>query len=207
MGTPRFEPGELPFIADEQATRYALELPGRTLTIGAVSMGNPHAVLQVNDIVAAPVAEFGPLLERHPRFPIRVNVGFLEVVYRGHVRLRVFERGAGETLAYGTGACAVVAVGRRGGLLDQEVAVDLPGGRLSITWAGDDAPVWMTGPAERVFEGRIELCAHANKTCRKTPCRNISSRNTSATTPRSSTRTRRCSPRSACRIRRTARCR
>ena len=157
MGTPRFEPGELPFIADEQATRYDIELPGRTLTIGAVSMGNPHAVLQVNDIVAASVAEFGPLLERHPRFPKRVNVGFMEVVNRGHVRLRVFERGAGETLACGTGACAAVAVGRRWGLLDQEVAVDLPGGRLSITWTGDDAPVWMTGPAERVFEGRIEL--------------------------------------------------
>ena len=157
MGAPRFEPADIPFMADERAPRYEIELPGRTLTIGAVSMGNPHAVLQVHDIVAAPVAELGPLLERHPRFPQRVNVGFMEVVTRRHIRLRVFERGAGETLACGTGACAAVAVGRRWGVLDQEVAVDLPGGRLTITWTGENDPVRMTGPAERVFEGRIEL--------------------------------------------------
>src|SRR3569623_2147533 len=138
--------------------RPRIEADGRvSVAIGAVSMGNPHAVLQVNAVADAPVTELGPLLERHPRFPKRVNVGFMEIVDRGHIRLRVYERGAGETLACGTGACAAAAIGQRWGLLDSDVAVDLPGGRLTIKWHGTDHPVWMTGPAERVFEGRIEL--------------------------------------------------
>ena len=157
MGAPRLDPADIPFIADALAVRYDIDVAGRTVMIGAASMGNPHAVLQVNDIIGAPVAEFGPLLERHPRFPKRVNVGFMEVVSRNHIRLRVFERGTGETLACGTGACAAVVTGRQWGLLDQEVAVDLPGGRLTIKWGRDENPVWMTGPAEWVYEGKIEL--------------------------------------------------
>lgn len=157
MGPPRFAPGDIPFIAGEEAIQYELDVAGRRVAIGAVSMGNPHAVLQVNDVDAAPVAEVGAALECHPRFPSRVNVGFMQIVDPTRIRLRVFERGAGETLACGTGACAAVAVGRRRGLLDEEVAVDLPGGRLTVRWSGDDNPVWMTGPAERVYEGKIEL--------------------------------------------------
>src|SRR3569623_2094268 len=157
MGAPRFDPSDIPFITNGAAARYDIDLPGGRVAIGAVSMGNPHAVLQVNAVADAPVTELGPSLERHPRFPKRVNVGFMEIVDRGHIRLRVYERGAGETLASGTGACAAVAIGQRWGLLDSDVAVDLPGGRLTIKWHGTDHPVWMTGPAERVFEGRIEL--------------------------------------------------
>lgn len=157
MGAPRFNPVDIPFIATAAAARYDLDIPGRQLSVGAVSMGNPHAVLQVDSVRDAPVAELGPLIEHHPRFPKRVNAGFMEVVSPRHIRLRVYERGAGETLACGTGACAAVAVGRRWGVLDDTVSVDLPGGGLTIQWGGDDNPVWMTGPAERVFEGRIEL--------------------------------------------------
>ena len=157
MGAPRFQPADIPFIAEAAAPRYELEVGGHAFNIGALSMGNPHAVLQVKDVREAPVAQLGPLIEGHPRFPKRVNAGFMEVVSAQHIRLRVFERGAGETLACGTGACAAVAVGRRWGVLDEDVTVDLPGGSLTIHWDGDDNPVWMTGPAERVFEGRIEL--------------------------------------------------
>jgi diaminopimelate epimerase len=120
-------------------------------------MGNPHAVLQVEDVERAPVASLGPLIESHPRFPRRVNAGFMQVLDPGHLRLRVHERGAGETLACGTGACAAVAVGRRWSLLAAEVDVELPGGHLSVRWDGADGPVWMTGPAVRVYEGVIEL--------------------------------------------------
>lgn len=157
MGAPRFAPPAIPFQAEAEAASYPLDIDGHTLAIGAVSMGNPHAVLQVEDITSAPVARLGPLLEGHPRFPRRVNAGFMQIVDRGHIRLRVFERGAGETLACGTGACAAVAVGRQQGLLDDKVTVDLPGGPLRISWTGEGQPVWMTGPARTVFEGTIEL--------------------------------------------------
>lgn len=157
MGVPRFAPQEIPFEAEAPALRYKLAVGGIAATIGAVSMGNPHAVMQVADVHSAPVAELGPLIENHPRFPKRVNAGFMEVVAPDHIRLRVYERGAGETLACGTGACAAVAVGRRWGLLEETVKVDLPGGDLTIRWQGDNNPLWMTGPAVRVFEGRIEL--------------------------------------------------
>nr|MBP9602653.1 diaminopimelate epimerase [Chromatiaceae bacterium] len=156
MGAPQFNPQRIPFLAAEEADSYDLEVDDQTLRIGAVSMGNPHAVLWVDDLDQAPVARLGPLIEHHPRFPRRVNAGFMQVLDRSHVRLRVFERGTGETLACGTGACAAVAVGRRLGLLDEAVRVSLPGGDLRIAWAGGTAPVWMTGPAVSVFEGEIE---------------------------------------------------
>ncbi len=157
MGVPRFAPREIPFKAEQESLRYELLVGDTSVTIGAVSMGNPHAVTQVDSVRAAPVATLGPLIERHPRFPKRVNAGFMEVVTPQHIRLRVYERGTGETLACGTGACAAVAVGRRWGLLEESVNVELPGGNLTIRWQGDNNPVWMTGPALRVFEGRIEL--------------------------------------------------
>ncbi len=157
MGRPRFEPAAIPFEAPAPAPAYTLEVDGETVELGAVSLGNPHAVLVVADVDRAPVARLGPAIEHHPRFPARVNVGFMEVVDAAHVRLRVWERGAGETLACGSGACAAVVVGRQQGRLGDKVAVDLPGGRLEVRWAGIDAPVLLTGPATRVFEGRIEL--------------------------------------------------
>jgi diaminopimelate epimerase len=157
MGVPRFAPQDIPFTAETAALRYALMAGKTRITIGAVSMGNPHAVMRVDKAHGAPVAELGPLIESHPRFPNRVNVGFMEIVAPDHIRLRVYERGAGETLACGTGACAAVAVGRRWGMLEETVRVELPGGDLTIRWQGDNNPVWMTGPAVRVFEGRIEV--------------------------------------------------
>ena len=150
-------PAEIPFVADAEAPRYMIEIDDAVYEIGAVSMGNPHAVLQVASVDDAPVARLGPQIESHERFPERVNVGFMEVVDARHIRLRVFERGAGETLACGTGACAAVAVGRRWDLLDDEVLVDLPGGSLWVRWSGDDSSVRMTGPATHVYEGQIEL--------------------------------------------------
>ncbi len=157
MGTPQLEPADIPFIAPARAVRYPLEVAGGTVEIGAVSMGNPHAVLQVEDVATAPVARLGPLIERHERFPRRVNVEFMQVIDPAHIRLRVHERGAGETLACGTGACAAVVAGRLQGLLGERVTVELPGGTLRIDWNEEGAPVRMTGPATRVFEGRIEL--------------------------------------------------
>jgi len=157
MGPPRLVPADIPFVADAQATSYIIEADGRSWTIGAVSMGNPHAVLVVDDVASAPVERLGPIIESHPRFPRRVNVGFMAVRDRGHIDLRVYERGAGETLACGTGACAAVVAGRLQGLLDERVTVRLPGGELVISWPANDQPVWMTGPATRVFEGRIGL--------------------------------------------------
>ncbi len=157
MGTPRFTPERIPFLATAEADSYDLEVDGQTLRIGAVSLGNPHAVLPVPDLDQAPVARLGPLIESHPRFPRRVNAGFMQILDPGHIRLRVFERCAGETLACGTGACAAVAVGHRLGLLDETVRVSLPGGDLRITWAGGTEPLWMTGPAVSVFSGEIEL--------------------------------------------------
>jgi diaminopimelate epimerase len=157
MGVPVLDPARIPFIAESQATLYPIQAGGESLQIAAVSMGNPHAVLQVEDIATAPVDRLGPLLEGHDRFPRRVNVGFMAIRGRGHVALRVFERGAGETLACGSGACAAVVAGRLQELLDKEVTVSLPGGDLVISWAGNGDPVWMSGPAARVYEGRIEL--------------------------------------------------
>jgi diaminopimelate epimerase len=130
---------------------------GRTLAIGAVSVGNPHAVLTVTSVAAAPVETLGPGIERHPRFPKRVNAGFLEIVDRTQVRLRVWERGAGETRSCGTGACAAVAIGRRRGLLGEQVRVSVRGGELRVNWAGPGAHIWLTGPAEISFEGHVEV--------------------------------------------------
>ncbi|ART62913.1 diaminopimelate epimerase [Kushneria marisflavi] len=157
MGAPRFNPGDIPLTADGESHAYTLDVDGETVTMDALSMGNPHAVIDVESVDHAPVTTLGPRVETHPCFPRRVNVGFMEVVSRQHVRLRVFERGVGETLACGTGACAAVVSGIRRGLLDQHVDVTLPGGTLSIEWAGPGQSVIMTGPAERVFDGRIVI--------------------------------------------------
>ncbi len=157
MGRPLFDPPDIPFLAPKRALDYSLHLRGEVVNIGTVSMGNPHAVVRVDKVESAPVARLGPMIAVHERFPRQVNVGFMEVVGRNHVRLRVFERGVGETLACGTGACAAVCVGRSWSLLDETVAVDLPGGRLEVRWDGQEGAVWMTGPAEAVFEGEIDL--------------------------------------------------
>ncbi len=157
MGPPRFEPAEIPFVAPARAPTYRLDVAGRELEISAVSMGNPHAVWLVEDADAAPVAELGPLLEHHLSFPQRVNVGFMQIVDRNQIRLRVFERGSGETLACGTGACAAVVAGIARGLLAATVQVHTRGGDLSISWAGAGSHVFLTGPAVTVFQGEIEL--------------------------------------------------
>jgi diaminopimelate epimerase len=165
MGAPAFEPSRVPFdttglaplVRHPRVDVWPLEVPGATLPIVVVSMGNPHAVQVVPDVAAAPVATQGPLVERHPRFPQRVNAGYMQVEARSRIRLRVYERGAGETLACGTGACAAVAAGIRLGLLDSPVEVHTRGGELTIAWRGADNPVYMTGPAETVFEGEIEI--------------------------------------------------
>ncbi len=157
MGKPLFDPPDIPFLAPERALDYSFRVRGEVLSIGAVSIGNPHAVVRVGEAESAPVTSLGSVITVHERFPRDVNVGFMEVVGRNHIRLRVFERGVGETLACGTGACAAVCVGRRWSLLDETVAVDLPGGRLEIRWDGQEGAVWMTGPAEAVFEGEIDL--------------------------------------------------
>ena len=157
MGEPVLEPAAIPFQAEQQQVSYPLELEGETFEIGAVSMGNPHAVIRVYDLDATPVADLGEMLECHPRFPQRVNVGFMELLDSNHIRLRVYERGVGETLACGTGACAAVVWGQLAGLLDETVAVDLPGGSLVISWKGAGQPVLMAGPATTVFTGEIEL--------------------------------------------------
>ena len=172
MGIPDFNPRALPFEPERgvvapgaaapgaalaEAPAYSLSVDGAELEIGAVSMGNPHAVLHVSDVKTAPLARFGPSIENHPRFPRRTNVGFMQIVSRNHIRLRVFERGVGETLACGTGACAAVAVGRRRGLLDADVRVDLPGGTAKVSWAAVGGHMWLTGPAITVFTGSIDI--------------------------------------------------
>ena len=157
MGAPVFEPAKIPFDAPEQALTYDLVVNKKSLKINCLSMGNPHAVQVVADVESAPVASDGPLIEAHPRFPNRVNAGFMQIVDRGHIRLRVYERGAGETLACGTGACAAVVAGVQRGLLDARVRVTTRGGDLVIAWAGASQPVLMTGPAVTVFEGEITL--------------------------------------------------
>ena len=157
MGAPRFEPPQIPFQAEAEAQSYPLQVNGRTLEVSAVSMGNPHCVTLVEDLDSYPVAELGPLIERHARFPQRVNAGFMQVLDAHHARLRVHERGAGETLACGTGACAAAVAGIRRGLLQSPVTIRLPGGNLKIEWAGPGQPVMMTGPANRVYEGQIRV--------------------------------------------------
>jgi diaminopimelate epimerase len=157
MGEPRFAPEALPFDAAEERLLYPLEVDGQRVEVAVASLGNPHAVLRVDDVDSAPVERLGPAIEAHPRFPKRVNVGFMQVVSPHEIRLRVYERGSGETLACGTGACAAVASGIRQGLLESPVTVHLPGGDLAIEWGGPGTPLAMTGPAERVFDGRIAL--------------------------------------------------
>lgn len=157
MGAPRFKPAEIPFIADHEAISHSIKVAARMVEISAVSMGNPHAVQVVENVDNAPVALEGPIIEHHPLFPERVNAGFMQIASRSEIRLRVYERGAGETLACGTGACAAVVSGIRRGLLDPSVRVHTRGGELSISWAGEGQPVLMTGPAVTVFEGEIEL--------------------------------------------------
>jgi diaminopimelate epimerase len=157
MGVPSFDPRALPFDAPAEVDPYPLEVGGQQVTIGAVSMGNPHAVLEVESVERAPVESLGPAIERHCRFPNRVNAGFMEIVDAGHIRLRVYERGAGETLACGTGACAAVAVGRQRGRLDSQVSVRVRGGELRVNWGGPGEHIWLTGPAEISFEGHVEV--------------------------------------------------
>ena len=157
MGIPEFEPTALPLIAEQRQPTYSIDVNGQRLDVGAVSMGNPHAVLLVDSIGTAAVETIGPALECHLHFPNRVNVGFMEIIDPDHIMLRVYERGAGETLACGTGACAAVAVGRQWDRLSDKVRVSLPGGDLSIRWKGQGKHLFMTGPAATVFEGSIEL--------------------------------------------------
>jgi diaminopimelate epimerase len=157
MGVPNFDPKSLPFDASGEAHVYPLAVAGTEVEIGAVSMGNPHAVLTVSSVASAPVDRLGPAIEKHPRFPKRVNVGFMEIVDRTRIRLRVFERGVGETMACGTGACAAVAVGRRHGRLDATVEVELPGGKLEINFPGPGEHIWMKGPTAVSFTGRVEF--------------------------------------------------
>ena len=157
MGAPVFDAALIPFNGGKGTASEPLEVAGEMLSISALSMGNPHAVQVVEDIECAPVAKLGPLIEHHPRFPRRVNAGFMQVMDRQHIRLRVHERGSGETLSCGTGACAAAVAGIRCGLLDSPVSVAMRGGMLSIVWDGEDAPVLLTGPAITVFEGEINI--------------------------------------------------
>ncbi|WP_153146635.1 diaminopimelate epimerase [Dechloromonas sp. H13] len=157
MGEPRFLPAEIPFLHDDDVVIYNLDVADETLEISVVSMGNPHAVQVVDSVDAAPVGEHGPLIERHDRFPQRVNAGFMQVLDKHAIKLRVYERGSGETLACGTGACAAVVTGIRRGLLESPVRVTTRGGDLNIAWGGPGRPVLMSGPAVTVFTGEIEL--------------------------------------------------
>ena len=153
LGVPRLAPADIPFLAAARQPRYPIDTDGGSHLIGALSMGNPHAVLTVDSVDSAPVAALGPLIERHARFPDRANVGFVEVVSRSLLRLRVWERGVGETLACGSGACAAMVAQRLVDAVDECVIIDLPGGRLRVRWAGEGQPVYLAGPAEFVFDG------------------------------------------------------
>ena len=163
MGSPVLQPDKIPFITDTSAVTYTLKLASclsthsETISVAAVNMGNPHAVTIVDNIEHAPVNQVGALVESHPQFPEKVNVGFMQIVSRNRINLRVYERVVGETNACGSGACAAVVAGRMQGLLDEKVEVFLPGGSLTIEWQGDQSPVIMTGPANRVYEGRLQI--------------------------------------------------
>jgi diaminopimelate epimerase len=157
MGLPKFEPSQIPFVADEIASVYPLLVEDHVVQISVVSMGNPHAVQVVEDLDQAPVIHDGAMIEMHPRFPQRVNAGFMQIMAEHHIRLRVFERGAGETLACGTGACAAAVAGIRLGHLQSPVQVDMRGGTLSVAWAGGESSVMMTGPAVAVYDGIISI--------------------------------------------------
>lgn len=154
IGRPLFAPDAIPFVADQQQDYYRVDLDGKTLQFSVVNVGNPHAVIQVNDVQTAEVNTIGPLIESHEFFPQKVNVGFMQVLNRNQIRLRVFERGVGETLACGSGACAAMVIGRRLNLLDAKVTVELLGGQLTIEWDGDGKDIWMSGPCETVFKGQ-----------------------------------------------------
>lgn len=155
MGRPNFEPAAIPLKANKEEGIYIIRVEENTVFAGAVSMGNPHCVMEVDDVTTAPVETLGPLLEKHERFPEGVNVGFMQILNDSHIKLRVFERGAGETLACGSGACAAVAIGQIQGKLGQDVTVDLPGGSLKIRWQGKDNSLKMTGPAEHIYDGTL----------------------------------------------------
>ena len=155
LATPRFEPAAIPFTADETAPQYPLEVQGQSLSIGALSMGNPHAVLMIDDCDAAPVTTLGPLIEAHECFPDRVNVGFMQIISPTEIKLRVYERGVGEAEACGSGACAAVVHGIQLGVLANDVSVHLPGGNLTVSWPGGDERVWLGGPTAFVFDGTI----------------------------------------------------
>jgi diaminopimelate epimerase len=157
MGIPKHAPNEIPLLAECESQLYSIDTEGKATDFSAVSMGNPHAVLVVENIALANVAELGKIMESHPIFPERANIGFMQILDRKHIKIRVYERGAGETLACGSGACAAVVTGIEQNLLDNDVVVDLTGGQLKIEWAGRGKPVLMTGPAETVFEGKINL--------------------------------------------------
>jgi diaminopimelate epimerase len=157
MGSPRFAPAEIPFVAAAEALLYPLDVDGETLEVAALSMGNPHCVLQVADVRSAAVETLGPAIEHHDRYPQRANVGFMCIVDRSTIELRVHERGVGETRACGTGACAAVVAGHRLGLLDADVTVRLPGGEVMVSWRGGEEPVWLTGNAELLSEGTVEI--------------------------------------------------
>ena len=157
MGTPIFVPDEIPFLADAIEETYALQVGPQTMPVSVVSMGNPHCVVPVDDVAEAAVAELGPAIENHERFPERVNVGFMRIQDRSSIDLRVHERGVGETAACGTGACAAVVSGQRLGLLDEQVSVDLPGGQVVVSWRGGETPVWLKGDAELISEGMVDL--------------------------------------------------
>ncbi len=157
MGKPRFQPHEIPFVAEAEALHYSILVNGAAVQIATVSMGNPHAVIHVEDVSTAPVALLGPAIESHSRFPERVNVGFMQIINRQHIKLRVFERGTGETQACGTGACAAAVAAIRQNLVDRQVNVELPGGTLDISWAHDNAHVIMTGPTQHSFDGILRF--------------------------------------------------
>lgn len=157
LGEPRFEPEQVPFAVEHEEPSYQIQVKDQTVELRVVSLGNPHAVLRVDDVDTAPVDTLGPALESHERFPNRANIGFMQVLDPEHIRLRVFERGVGETRACGTGACAAAVVGRRAGWLAERVKVSLPGGDLLVRWEGAGTPVWLTGEAVTVFEGTVEI--------------------------------------------------
>ncbi len=157
MGIPDFRPEHVPFITESEQASYAVEVGDEHVELRVVSLGNPHAVVEVDDLTGAPVAQLGAALEAHAQFPNRANIGFMQVIHPGHIRLRVFERGAGETTACGTGACAAAVIGHRTGKLRDDVTVEMPGGNLTVRWHGNDKSVWLIGEAITVFEGAVEI--------------------------------------------------